>query len=126
MLGQHSVNQSFWLARASLGWSCRCLALVAGVLMLGSPIRAGLKGYTLYERLDGWLIERQTTVDGVHRCRALMPSGGAWFSANIHLDRSGLLVVPEGIQSDVDQEAVGRVRLALQRCRSNSFVLEAE
>jgi len=94
--------------------------------MLGSPIRAGLKGYTLYERLDGWLIERQTTVDGVHRCRAFIPSGGAWFSANIHLDRNGLLVVPEGIQSDVDQEAVGRVRLALQRCRSDSFVLEAE
>ena len=124
MLYQKSVKQSLQLARAFL--SCRCFVMVAGVMMFGSPSLAGLKDYTLYERLDGWLIERQTTVDGVHCCRALMPSGGAWFSANIHLDRNDRLIVPAGLQPDVDQELVGRVRLALQRCRSNGFVLEAE
>ena len=124
MLHQNRVKQSPRLARGLLGR--RCFVMVAGVMMIGSPSLAGLKDYTLYERLDGWLIERQTTVDGVHRCRALMPSGGAWFSANIHLDQNDRLIVPAGVQSDVDQEAVGRVRLALQRCRSNGFVLETE
>lgn len=110
------------LAQVGSVWSW--LVAAAGVMALGSPGLAGLNVYTPFETIHGWLIERQTSVDGEHRCRASIPSGGAWFSANPHLDRNDQLIVPAGIHRDVEQAEIRHVRLALKRCRSTLYVVE--
>ena len=122
MLDQHTAKQ--WPPLALLPRVWHRFLVAAWGMMFALPSLAGLEVYTTFEKLDGWLIERQTSVDGEHRCRAFIPSGGAWFSANIHLDRNDQLVVPQGLHADVEQDVISAVRLALKRCRANVFLLE--
>ena len=95
----------------------------ATLILFAPPCFAGLDSYTDLDRVNGWLIERKQEVDGALSCRAFLPSGASWFSANIHLDASGELVVPPGRSFEAEQQELEDVREALERCRSDFLYL---
>ncbi len=95
----------------------------ATLVLLAHPCSAGLDSYTELDRVNGWLIERKQGADGAMSCRAFLPSGASWFSANIHLDDAGDLVVPAGRNFEAEQQELEDVREALERCRSDVLYL---
>ncbi|WP_392350644.1 hypothetical protein [Parasynechococcus sp.] len=101
------------------------------VLIWWVPVLVGLATASVaqqaFQQLDvvsGWLIERQVDAKQQLRCRASLPSGGTWFTARIHLDSSGQVVVPEGLSfPTVQAESLDEVRAALDRCRDSILYL---
>lgn len=120
----HQISANLRHCRADDCHGFCWLMAAASVMIVSMPGLAGLNAYTAFERLGNWLIERKTTVDGEHSCRASIPSGGAWFSENIHLDRQGKLVIPSGVKGHAYRGQVPQVRVVLQRCREESYQFE--
>ena len=102
------------------GALCRSAATL---VLFVHPCSSGLDSYTELDRVNGWLIERKQGADGAMSCRAFLPSGASWFSANIHLDAAGELVVPAGRNFEAGQQELEDVREALERCRSDVLYL---
>ena len=93
-----------------------CLLVMAAPAWAASP-------YTRIDRIGDWVIERRQIRGGGHLCRAHIPSGGSWFSANVHLDPVGALVVPPGVVHQANPSQVAAVREALERCRADLLYL---
>ena len=75
------------------------------------------------ERVDGWLIERKLSDQQEPICRASVVGGGGWFSARVHLDRNDELVVPDGLNSPVN-DSLDQVRETLLVCRTSILRFE--
>ena len=84
---------------------------------------AGLETFTKLDQVGSWVIERKISASGQPQCRASIPSGGAWFGANIHLSSVGQLVIPEGLTYGGNPQDVVVVLQALQRCRNDILYL---
>ena len=101
----------------------RLLLLVVAGCVLPPPGLAGLETFTKLDQVGSWVIERKISASGTPQCRALIPSGGAWFGANIHLSSVGQLVIPEGLTYAGSPQDMVVVLEALQRCRDDILYL---
>ena len=105
-------------------WVTAIKAAVVSPLVLvcvATPVVA--TPYIPLDRIGRWVIERRQVTGGDHLCRAQIPAGGAWFSANVHLDANGTLVVPPGVVHQAHSDQLAAVREALQRCRTDLLYL---
>ena len=93
------------------------------VLPQGAAVEAALDAYTLLDQIGVWVIERKLTADGQPQCRALIPSGGSWFGANVHLNTDGEVTIPDGLTYQVNVQLQNAVLNALARCRSDLLYL---
>ena len=93
------------------------------LLITATPALAAAGPYTRIDRIGGWVIERRQVSGGGQLCRAHIPSGGSWFSANVHLDPVGTLVVPPGAVHQANSSQLAAVREALKRCRADLLYL---
>lgn len=101
----------------------RLVSLVWAGFVLPPPCLAGLGTFTKLDQVGSWVIERKISASGQPQCRALIPSGGGWYGANIHLSSVGQLVIPEGLSYAGSLQDVVDVREALQRCRDDILYL---
>lgn len=101
----------------------RLLFLVTAGFVLPLPGLAGLETFTKLDQVGSWVIERKISASGTPQCRALIPSGGAWFGANIHLSPVGEVVIPDGMSHPGSSQEIVGVREALQRCRDDMLYL---
>ena len=93
------------------------------LLITATPALVAASPYTRIDRIGDWVIERRQVSGGGHLCRAHIPSGGSWFSANVHLDPVGTLVVPPGAVHPANPSQLAAVREALERCRADLLYL---
>ena len=98
-------------------------AVVSPLVLFCVATPVGATPYTPLDRIGRWVIERRQVSGGGHLCRAQIPAGGAWFSANVHLDANGTLVVPPGVVHQANPDQLAAVREALQRCRTDLLYL---
>ena len=98
-------------------------AAVSPLVLSGIATPVGATPYTSLDRIGPWVIERRQVSGGGHLCRAQIPSGGSWFSANVHLDANGTLVVPPGVVHQANSDQLAAVLEALQRCRTDLLYL---
>ena len=99
------------------------LGLILFSLIVATPVIAAKRPYTRIDRIGDWVIERRQIRGGGHLCRAHIPSGGSWFSANVHLDPVGTLVAPPGAVHQANPSQLAAVREALKRCRADLLYL---
>ena len=92
------------------------------LLNLMVPVAFASTAFQPLDRVEGWLIERRLDESQNPFCRASVPGPGTWFSARVHLDADGSLVVPAGLQRP-DETALDAVREALRRCRASVLYL---
>ncbi|MFL0781643.1 MAG: hypothetical protein AB8E74_06650 [Prochlorococcus sp.] len=100
--------------------SKRKLSIIMLLAMFPVATRAygAYGGFTDLDQVGPWKIERKIDPAGEIQCRAYLPSGGTWFGANIHLDRSNALVVPMG--QDLNSNAsIEKVIIHLKHCRED-------
>ena len=101
----------------------RLFPLIFAGIVFPSPCLAGLENFTKLDQVGSWVIERKISASGQLQCRASIPSGGAWFGANIHLSAVGQLVIPEGLTYAGTPQDVVVVLEAMQRCRDDILYL---
>ena len=99
------------------------LGRILFALIIATPVIAAKSPYTRIDQIGDWVIERRQIRGGGHLCRAHIPSGGSWFSANVHLDPVGTLVVPPGVGHQANPGQLAAVREALERCRADLLYL---
>lgn len=104
-------------------WMLRLFSLILAGFLSPPPCLAGLETFTKLDQVGSWVIERKISASGQPHCRASIPSGGAWFGANIHLSSVGQLVIPEGLTYAGTPQDVVVVLEALQRCRNDILYL---
>lgn len=117
-----SANIRFCLGerRHCLRAYLRCLSLftLIGTCELSISSKAAFQGFTDLDQVGEWRIERKITADGEITCRAYLPSGGTWFSANIHLNQSDQIVIPGGMRFD-ETTALEKLIRKLKACRED-------
>ena len=101
----------------------RLLSLAAVGFVSTLPCLAALQTFSKLDQIGIWVIERKISASGQLQCRASIPSGGAWFGANIHLSAVGQLVIPEGLTYAGTSQDVVVVLEAMQRCRDDILYL---
>ena len=101
----------------------RLFSLIFAGIVFPSPCLAGLETFTKLDQVGTWVIERKISASGEPQCRALIPSGGAWFEANVHLSADGALVIPDGAAYAGTPQDLVAAREALQRCRVDVLYL---
>ena len=104
-------------------WMLRLFLLILAGFVSPPPCLAGLETFTKLDQVGSWVIERKISASGQPQCRASIPSGGAWFGANIHLSAVDQLVIPEGLTYMGTPQDVVVVLQALQRCRNDILYL---
>ena len=119
--GWHGVEESPHVSAGS--WMLRLFSLIFAGIVFPSPCLAGLETFTKLDQVGSWVIERKISASGQLQCRASIPSGGAWFGANIHLSAVGQLVIPEGRTYAGTPQDVVVVLEAMQRCRDDILYL---
>ena len=92
------------------------------LLILMVPVASASTAFQPLDRVEGWLIERRLDDNQDSICRASVPGPGTWFSARVHLDADGEMVVPAGLHRP-DESRLEAVRDALRRCRASVLYL---
>ena len=113
-------NQPINLSINSMGYLLA--AFLFPLLISSARVYAAYGDFTDLDQVEDWKIERKISVDGEIKCRAYLPSGGTWFGANIHLDRSNHLVLPNG-QELKSTTSIEKVINHLARCREDLLYL---
>ena len=101
----------------------RLLSLAAVGFVSTLPCLAALQTFSKLDQIWIWVIERKISASGEPHCRALIPSGGAWFEANVHLSADGALVIPDGVAYAGTPQDLVAAREALERCRVDVLYL---
>ena len=107
--------------RPSLPFMMRFAGLVWLIVISTSAMVACAEhSFQKLDVVEGWLIERRVDEHQKLSCRASMKTGGTWFSARIHLDASGQVVIPEGLlDPNLTSEQLSAVRGAVSRCQDS-------
>ena len=92
------------------------------LLILMVPVASASTAFQPLDRVEDWLIERYLDDNQDSICRASVPGPGTWFSARVHLDADGEMVVPAGLHRP-DGTRLEAVRDALRRCRASVLYL---
>ena len=92
------------------------------LLILMEPVASASTAFQPLDRVEDWLIERRLDDNQDSICRASVPGPGTWFSARVHLDADGEMVVPAGLHRP-DESRLEAVRDALRRCRASVLYL---